>query len=78
METYDVVLRRDVHVTLVPILDQAKTAPDRLVIVIEDISERKQAELTLRRYSARLETMNELLETPAAGRKAIDRVIAWL
>ena len=78
METFDPVLRRDVHVTLAPILDRANTSEDRLVIVIEDISDRKQAELTLRRYTARMETVDDLEEAPVALHKAIDRVLAWL
>ena len=78
METFDLFLRRDVHVTLVPILDQAKTAQDTLVIIIDDISERKQAELTLKRYTAYLEPMADLEAAHVATRKTIDRVVAWL
>jgi hypothetical protein len=78
LETFDSVLRRDVHVTLAPILDRAKTAQDTLVIIIEDISECKQAELRLRPYTARVETVGDLQEAPVALRKAIDRVRAWL
>ena len=78
LETFDLFLRRDVHVTLVPILDQAKTAQDTLVIIIDDISERKQAELTLKRYTAYLEPMADLEAAHVAARKTIDRVVAWL
>ncbi len=78
LETFDPVLKRDVHVTLAPILDQARVAPDRLVIIIEDSSERKQAELTLRRYTARVEPIDDLQEALAADRKAVERVVAWL
>ena len=78
LETFDSVLRRDVHVTLAPILDRAKTAQDTLVIIIEDISECKQAELRLRPYTTRVETVGDLQEAPVALRKAIDRVRAWL
>jgi PAS domain-containing protein len=78
LETFDSVLRRDVHVTLAPILDRAKTAQDTLVIIIEDISECKQAELRLRLDPARVETVHDLQEAPVALRKALDRVRAWL
>jgi PAS domain-containing protein len=78
LETFDSVLRRDVHVTLAPILDRATTAEDTLVIIIENVSECKQAELTLRRYTARVETVDDRQEAPMALRKALDRVCAWL
>ena len=57
----DLLGRRDVHVTLVPMPGiEAKTTQDTLVIIIDDLGERKQAELTLKRYTAYLEPMADL------------------
>ena len=78
LETFDPVLRRDLHVTLAPILGQASTAQNMVVLIIEDISERTQAELTLKRYTARVEFGDDFEEALLATRKAVDRVVAWL
>ena len=78
LEAFDPVLRRDLHVTLAPILGQAVTAQNMVVIIIEDISERTQAELTLKRYTARVEFGDDFEEALLATRKAVDRVVAWL
>jgi signal transduction histidine kinase len=62
IETYDAFLKRYILASVHPVSAQRRVAPSSMVIIVQDISARHQAEEALRRYTARLEAMNELQE----------------
>jgi signal transduction histidine kinase len=67
LEVYDIVLRRYLLIAARPVPAQRRV-PNSLVIVIQDVSDRKQAENVRRRYMARLEVMNQIQEAILASR----------
>ena len=61
-EMHDPVLNRYLLVKAQPVLDPRRSAVQATVIVLQDITERKHTEESLRRYAAELQARNEELD----------------
>lgn len=60
LEAYDAALGRHIQISVHPVPTQRRVAPSGAVVIVQDVSARRQAEEAMRRYTARLEAMNEL------------------
>ena len=67
LETYDGFLKRHVRIRIQPAPEHKQLASRTAAVVVQDISERKQAEDALRRHTQRLEMMNEMGEAILAA-----------
>jgi PAS domain S-box-containing protein len=61
-ENYDRILNRYLLIKARPVHDPHRQVVQAAVVVLQDITERKQAEETLRRYAAELEARNQELD----------------
>lgn len=68
LETYDTFLHRHLLVRVQPVVTQRTHLPITAVIVIEDITERRQNEEALRRSLTRLQALNDLHRAILAAR----------
>lgn len=68
LETYDPILRRHLQIRVRPISEQRKLEPSNAVVVMHDVTENKRAEEALRRYTKRLESINEIQKAILAAR----------
>ena len=67
VETYDGFLKRHVRIRIQPVAEHKWLTSRTVAVIVQDISERKQAEDALRRYTQRLEMMNEIGEVILAA-----------
>lgn len=68
IETYDPILRRHLLIRVRPILELGKVEPRTAVVVMHDVTENKRTEDAVRRYTKRLESINEIQKAILAAR----------
>jgi len=68
LEAYDPILQRHLLIRVQPISAQKKVAPSTTVVVVQDVTKHKQIEEALRRYTKRLESINEIQNAILAAR----------
>ena len=68
IEAYDPLLRRHLQIRVRPISEQGKVEPSTAVVVMRDVTENKRVEEALRRYTKRLESINEIQKAILAAR----------
>lgn len=59
-EIFDPILQRHIRIRTQPVLSGRNLGDSTMVVLIRDITDRKQAEQALRRYTQRLETFNQI------------------
>lgn len=67
IEVYDELLKRHLRIQLRPMPTHKRPGSSVAAFVVQDITQRKQAEMALRRHTERLETMNEIGEAILAA-----------
>ncbi|MCD6290085.1 MAG: PAS domain-containing protein, partial [Anaerolineae bacterium] len=70
LEARDPLLQRYLSICIRPVVDLHKDLASTSVIVVQDITERKQAEVALQRYAERLAVINEISQAILSARSS--------